>query len=122
MRTAIHFGGALFEGPYPIGEWTPPASAGIYCLMVPDPRRAPLPYRAIYFGQSSNFAEQGFPAADDGYASWLLIADYELSIHIAGHWMRWSTLEERQALERELIRLYKPECNEAVRERSLLTH
>ncbi|HET7670371.1 MAG TPA: hypothetical protein VFK84_08175 [Burkholderiales bacterium] len=117
IRT-IRLAHKLFEGPLPISAWTPPARAGVYCILVPDARCVP-PYRPVFFGSSDNFAERGFPSARSGRASWLDIADYELSIHIAVHWMPHSSLESRQAVERELIRFCQPELNEIFRGRSV---
>jgi hypothetical protein len=85
---------------------------------VPDSRCIP-PYRPVYFGSSDNFAQRGFPSARSGSASWLDIADYDLSIHIAVHWMPHSTLDQRRAVERELIRFCQPELNEIFRGRSV---
>ena len=109
----------VFEGPFPITEWTPRARAGVFCIMVPDARRLP-PYRPVYFGESSNVAERAFPGPQHGRASWLDIADYDLSVYIAAHWMPQSTLDERKAVERELVQLCQPECNEVFRGRSLV--
>ena len=102
----------------PISAWAPPPRAGVYCILVPDVRCIP-PFRPVYFGSSDNFAQHGFPSAGNGRASWLDIADYDLSIHIAVHWMPRSTLESRKAVERELIRYCQPELNEIFRGRSV---
>src|SRR6266849_5588279 len=91
MQPGIKFGGKSFEGPFEMSTWTPPARAGVYCVMVPDARCVPSSYRAIYFAETGNFAERAFPSAKHGQASWLKIADYPLSIHIAAYWMPRST-------------------------------
>ena len=109
----------LFEGPFPIDGWTPPARAGVFCIMVPDSRCVP-PFRPVYFGESSNLAERVFPGAQHGRASWLDIADYDLSIYVAAHWMPQSSLDERKAVERQLVQFCQPECNEVFRGRSLV--
>jgi len=109
----------IFEGPFPINGWTPPPRAGVFCIMVPDSRCVP-PYRPVYFGQSQNLAERVFPGAQHGHASWLDIADYDLTIYVAAHWMPQSTLDERKATERQLVQLCQPECNEVFRGRSLV--
>ena len=95
----------------PITAWTPPARAGVDCLLVPDERCVP-PLRPGFFGSSENFAERGFPPARGGRAGWLEIADYDVSIQIAVHWMPQSTLAQRKGVERDLIRLCQPEINE----------
>ena len=117
-NSTIRLAHKLFEGPMPITAWTPPARAGVYCILVPDSRCVP-PFRPVFFGQSENFADRGFPPARGGRASWLDIADYDLSIHIAVHWMPQSTLDSRKAVERELIRFCQPELNEIFRGRSV---
>ena len=38
----------------------------------------------------------------------------------ANHWMPQSTLDERKAVERQLVRFCQPECNEVFRGRSLV--
>ena len=109
----------LFEGPFPIAAWTPPARPVVFCILVPDERRAP-PFRPVYVGESPNLAERAFPGAQHGRASWLDIADYDQGVYVAAHWMPQSTLDERKALERELVRFCQPECNEVFRGRSLV--
>ena len=109
----------LFEGPFSITGWTPPARAGVFCIMVPDARCVP-PFRPVYFGESSNLAERAFPGAQHGRASWLDIADYDLTIYVAALWMPQSTLDERKAVERQLVQFCQPECNEVFRGRSLV--
>lgn len=113
MRT-ITLAERLFDGPQPIGTWTPLARAGVYCVIVAE--------RVVYVGQSSNFAEQAFPDARQGGAGWLAIADCGSDVYIAACWMPRSSEEEREALRRELIGLYHPECNQLVPAPSLLTH
>ena len=117
-NNTIRLAHKVFEGPLPITGWRPPARAGVYCILVPDCRCVP-PYRPVFFGSSDNFAQRAFPSARSGSASWLDIADYDLSIHIAVHWMPHSTLEQRRAVERELIRFCQPELNEIFRGRSV---
>ena len=109
----------VFEGPFPIAGWTPPARAGVFCIMVPDERCVP-PYRPVYFGESPNLAERAFPGPQHGRAGWLDIADYDRSVLVAAHWMPQSTLDERKAVERQLVRFCQPECNEVFRGRSLV--
>jgi hypothetical protein len=113
-QPGIKFAGKPFEGPFELGRWTPAARAGVYCVMVPDSGCVPSRYRAIFFGETGNFA------AKNGQASWLKIADYPQLVHIAAHWMPGSTGDQRKAVERELIQLYEPECNEVFRGHSLL--
>jgi hypothetical protein len=120
MQPGIKFAGKSFEGPFELGTWTPAARAGVYCVMVPDSGCVPSKYRAIYFGETGNFAERAFPSAKNGQAGWLKIADYSQVVHIAAYWMARSTADERKAVERELIQLYEPECNEILRGHSLL--
>ena len=109
----------VFEGPFPIAAWTPPARAAVFCIMVPDARREP-PYRPVYVGQSPNLAERVFPNGKHGLASWLDIADYDQGVYVAAYWMPQSTLDERKALERRLVQSCQPECNEVFRGRSLV--
>ena len=116
MSATLRFGDKSFDGPFEISAWAPPARAGIFCVVVPEFES----YRPIYFGESSNFIERAFPAAKRGRASWLKIADYGASVLVAAYWMPRSTADERKAVERELIELYEPECNELARRHPLL--
>lgn len=118
----IKFADALFDGPHEIGALAPQARAGVYCVLVGDSRFQPLPYRLVYVGQSSNLGEQVFPALYEGRRGWNAIVDYASPVYIAVCWMPRSTEEERQALEREVIRRYHPECNELLPEHSLVAH
>lgn len=113
----IQFGPSVFDGPFPIDGWTPPARAAVFCIMVPDARREP-PYRPVYVGESANLAERVFPGAQRGHASWLDIADYDEGVYVAACWMPQSTPHERKALERRLLQSCQPECNEVFRGRS----
>lgn len=115
----IQLGASVFDGPFPISGWTPPARAAVFCIMVPDGRREP-PFRPVYVGESANLAERVFPGAQHGRASWLDIADYDQGVYVAAHWMPQSTLDERKALERRLVQSCQPECNEVFRGRSLV--
>lgn len=117
----IKFADRPFDGPFPLCEWTGDPMAGLYCMMVPD-SQCSQGYRAIYFGETGNFNERGFPPARNGKAGWLAIGDYQQGIHIAIHRMPFSTVEERKAAGRQLIRTYQPECNEAFAARSLVAH
>ena len=118
---AIRLGERSFEGPFPIGDWIPRGRSGVYGLMVAD-RSAPASYRPVYFGETPSFAERAFPHAPSRGAGWLLIADYDASLHVAVHWMPRSSAAERAALVRQLIGLYHPECNEALHGCPLTTH
>jgi hypothetical protein len=115
----IQLGPRVFEGPFPIDGWTPPARAAGVCIMVPDARREP-PFRPVYVGYSANHSERAFPGAQPGRASWLDIADYDQGVYVAAYWMPQSTLDERKALERRLVQSCQPECNEVFRGRSLV--
>lgn len=118
-RATIQVGTRVFEGPFPITGWTPPARAGVFCLLVRDERCLP-PFRPVYVGESANVAERAFPGAQHGRASWLDIADYDGGVYVAAYWMPQSTPHERKAVERQLVRFCQPECNEVFRGRSLV--
>ncbi|MDQ5850034.1 MAG: hypothetical protein M3544_13840 [Pseudomonadota bacterium] len=110
----IKFANRDFDGPFPAGSWVAPWYGGVYAVLVRDASWAPLPCRPIYFGQTGNFAQRGFLRGHAAYHSWLAAAGGESNLGIATHWMPASTEAARQAIERALLRQYRPECNAVV--------
>jgi hypothetical protein len=108
----------LFEEPWQLSLWHPPRVAGLYAILVYDTNFEPRPYKAIYFGQSPDFSERGFPARHENYQDWLDTAKYSSlgmlggpDLYIAIMRMPYSTEASRSKIEQELIEKYRPACN-----------
>lgn len=105
-----------FDGPFPLAQWSGGPVPGVYSLLVRDGQG----YRPVFVGETANFLERAFPPARRGTAGWLALADYHQSLYIAVHPLAGAI--DRKALERQMIRAYQPECNEAFAPRSLAVH
>ena len=105
-----------FDGPFLLRDWSGGPVPGVYTLLVLDGQE----YRPVFVGETANFLERGFPPSRKGTAGWLALADYHQSLYIAVHPLAGPT--DRKALERQMIRAYQPECNEAFASRSILVH
>ena len=99
-----------FSKPTRIADWEPPKAAGLYVILKVDLSRSPMPFKSIYFGQTSNFAERGLLKSHEIY-KWVKEAESEEGVFIAIYIMRGSIEEERKAMEAELIAKYQPVCN-----------
>lgn len=99
---SITYGNYLFKGPIPIVEWKPPYKAGIYTLLIPDPRWDPIPYRPIYIGESGNLSRRDFIRAHRQYPDWIQLAGSEDNLYIAVYLMPNSTPGERGVIEYQL--------------------
>jgi hypothetical protein len=108
---AITFNGWTFAGPYPLSVWQPPGSSGLYAILVPDSSAKPQPFRVIYFGQTGDFSERGFPSSHHAYRCWLREAGSPASVFIATYSAAgWSNADRRNT-ERYLVQTYQPSCN-----------
>jgi hypothetical protein len=107
---SIIFRGVAFTDPVPLATWRPPPVAGLYVVLVEDHRWGPRPFRPIYFGESGNLLERGFPWGHHASGSWLFAARDRLLWIAVSPWPG-STPAERRAFEAVLIREFAPECN-----------
>jgi hypothetical protein len=108
---SINYGGIQFNDPVRVTEWLPPFRAGLYAILVPDQSASPKPFRAIYFGESSNLSERGFLRSHIRYNSWIREAYSNNNLYISVHYMPDSTQQQRMELEKRLIDTYHPVCN-----------
>ena len=99
-----------FSKPTRIADWEPPKAAGLYVILKVDLSRSPMPFKSIYFGQTSNFAERGLLKSHEIY-KWVKEAESEEGVFIAIYIMLGSIEEERKTMEAELIAKYQPVCN-----------
>lgn len=112
MKMNITFDEYEFSKPVKITKWEPPESRGLYAILVPDLSVEGLPLRAVYFGQTENFAERGFPKSHHKFEDWVKEAMEIDHLFIAIYSMPGSTREERESIESKLINLYHPVCND----------
>ena len=102
----ITLGGRSFAGPYLLPLWSAPRAAGVFAVMVPGWRL--LTFRALHFGEMESLSIERIKTSSR-YAEWVSIAGTEWNLYVATHEMSFSTESQRQAVERELLRDYKPE-------------
>jgi hypothetical protein len=104
----ITLGRRSFAGPFLLPLWSAPKTAGVFAVLVPGWRL--LTFRALHFGHTADFSADALRLSSR-YAEWLAIAGTEWNLYMATHEMSFSTEAQRQAVERELARDYKPEFN-----------
>jgi hypothetical protein len=105
----ITLGGRSFTGPFLAPIWSSPRASGVYAVMVPGWRV--LTFRALHFDQSAELAIETV-RQHPRYAEWVSIAGTEWNLYIAVHEMSFSTEGQRHAVERALVRDYRPEFND----------
>jgi hypothetical protein len=105
----ITLAGRPFTGPFLLPLWSAPRSAGLYAVMVPGWRL--LTFRALHFGQAEDFSAREFLTGHPRYREWLAIAGTDWNLYIATCGMSFSTPAEREAVERQIAREYRPEFN-----------
>ena len=110
----INFGGYNFSEPTKLTTWKPPYLAGLYAILIPDLSGDPLPLRVIYFGESGNMSERGFPSSHAKYSCWIAEASSEDYLSITIFPMPGSTEEQRRTIENQLISRYSPTCNQGM--------
>ena len=108
----ITLGTRAFSGPYLSPLWLPAKGAGVYAVLVPGWRL--LTFRALHFGQAQDFAAPGLLKAQPRYAEWVRIAGTDWNLYVATYEMSFSTPAQREALERELERGYRPDFHAPV--------
>jgi hypothetical protein len=114
----IVFGRYAFSEPRQLITWSPPRLAGLYVIMVEDQVWGPRPARPIYFGETGNFAERGFPFSHHAASEWMKQA-WPGQLWVSYLTLPYSDAARRREVERELVDSYNPVCNGAVRGRLL---
>jgi hypothetical protein len=110
---SINLGGADFDGPFQLDDWTPPRQAAVYAiLMRRDPVRKPKTYRPIYFGETEDLSERGFLRAHHKFGCWINEAGSTKNLFIAIYALTSSTEAKRRSVEARLVSDYEPECND----------
>jgi len=101
-----------FEGPFSLSYWEPPNKASLFAIMLkPDPKKAPLSYRILYFGKSSNLTDIKFYLKYKRLNCWIKYSQSLENLYIGFLEMSESSNEQREALLNKFIDHYKPVCN-----------
>ena len=109
---SIAWGGIAFDGPYSLENHPPFPGSAIYVIMFkPDPAWRPDVYQVLYFGETGNIAERGFPWSHHAAPCWLQAAKSRSNVFVGFHFMPGSTSHQRQQVERMLTQQYQPVCN-----------
>ena len=109
----ITWDGVEFDGPFAADAWEPPTRAGVYAIMMkPDAVAKPNTYQVLYFGESENLSDRGFWRSHHKFGCWMQKAGSTRTLFIGVHAMPNSTLADRAAVERRLIQVYRPDCND----------
>jgi len=109
---SIYFADSLFTEPKRLTSWKPPYMAGIYAILVDDPSSTPVPFQPIYFGETEDMSEPGLIQHHPHHDCWYKQTGSVYRLYIAECHMPDSSPAERQRLETELIKQYRPICNE----------
>lgn len=106
----IKFSNFTFTEPIRAAHWVPPRMSGLYVILVPDARGWPRQFRAIYFGETEDYANRGFLKGHHRYRSWVGEAGSESNLWVAIY-PTAAPEESRLAIEKKLIAEYAPNCN-----------
>ena len=105
----IALAGRAFAGPFLVPLWSAPRGPGLYAVMVPGWRL--LTFRALHFGRAEDFSARELLGGHPRYREWLAIAGTDWNLYIATYEMSSSTAAQREAVERQIAREYRPEFN-----------
>lgn len=109
---SIYFADQLFTEPERLTSWKPPYMAGIYAILVDDPSNPKVPFRPIYFGETDDMSEKGLIQNHPLHDCWYKQTKSVYRLYIALCQMPDSTQAERHKLKIDLIKEYRPFCNE----------
>jgi len=102
----------LFEGPFSLSYWEPPNKPALFAIMLkPDPQKAPLSYRILYFGKSSSLKDMKFYQKHKKLNCWEKYSQSLGNLYIGFLEMSESSNEQREELLNKFIDRYKPVCN-----------
>lgn len=109
---SIKWGNYDFDGPFKLDDWEAPYRAAVYAIMYKnDPIGNPDTYSIVYFGESTNLSERGFPWSHEKSSCWERKAGSRGNLYIGVHYMPDSTGEDRREVEQALIQPFNPPCN-----------
>ena len=112
FQMTIKWGKYQFQGPskYDRGI-VKDAGGGVYVIMIISghDNGSPL-YKVIYFGQTDNFAGR----LTTSHSKYSCFTKQSKELYRGLNFMTDSTEEQRKKVESELIKQYKPVCNDAI--------
>jgi hypothetical protein len=106
----ITFLNRAFTEPTSFHATLPPVASGIYAILTHDPSCKPRPYRAIYFGESSNFSAT-VTDSHEFFNDWVREAGGIANTYVAFCATPFLREEQRRWAENDLILRYRPVCN-----------
>jgi len=98
-----------FSNPVKMDDFEYAEKKGIYIILYEKYKEN---LNMAYIGQSDNLAERGLPWNHTKIDKFKELAGKKNNLYISFHNMPHSTPNTRQEIERELIKEYKPPCNE----------
>ncbi len=107
----ICFQGMQFSEPALFCFSYPPSEPGIYAILTSDPAWKPRPYRVVYFGKAADLATR-ISYSHEKHTEWSRAAGGSAKLLVAYYAMPESSDMVRASAERNLIRRYRPECNQ----------
>ncbi|HWA38412.1 MAG TPA: hypothetical protein VG873_11145 [Burkholderiales bacterium] len=102
----ITLGGRSFSGPFLLPLWSAPRAPSLYAVMVPGWRL--LTFRALHFDQAESLSADRIKS-HPRYGEWIAAAGTEWNLYIATHEMSFSTDGQRQSVQQDVAREYRPE-------------
>lgn len=96
-----------FSNAEKLSEWDPPYRAGVYVIMKRNEKSV---LEILYVGESENLSERGFKSHHKRL-KWIE-CESEEKLFISTHLMPGSTSAQRRKVEDDIIKRYKPECND----------
>lgn len=102
----MNVGGYYFTEPVPVRDGIDCPCAGVYIIV--GKRSWETNWSAIYVGQTSNVERRVGPS----HHKWVCWHSQSPSPHVIFHEMRYSTEDQRRAVESALIQLLNPPCND----------
>ncbi len=108
---ALQFGTISFSDPIKLAQWSPEHGSGLYCVCVLSHEWKPVPYQPIFFGVSSNLADQDLPSEQIALESWSAHASGPSKLLVAHAHLAEFSEDYLMLFERQLIAQYQPPCN-----------
>ena len=102
--------GLTFSFPVCFLKFNGHRGAGVYAIIAYNENFGPYPYEIIYYGENSDLGKPDFLTSRHKYHSWTKQADPQ-DLYIAVYEMPKSSKQQRKAVKTDLLRRYKPVCN-----------
>jgi hypothetical protein len=107
----IYFANYQFSEPELINDWATEERAGIYVILVPDPKAKSQSHKAVFFGESDNLSDSSSIKSHQSFDCWVREAASVDNLYIATFGMPDSPSELRQGIVAFLVKYYHPACN-----------